>query len=185
FLGFVIDVVEPFEMYGAGDATTTLRAASIGAGPFSIRTDIEKNTIGAAYGIAHVIPTGHELIVNTWSKGSLRWTRLSVVDRPALGEPLVPAAIEHFDLGVAVVVKRPPKARRIEAAEAVIGNHQGVIADTQRSHSLGKLLWTHDVQRAFFFLQIMMTTKGNCAENMGATISVAVITVHNTQVGIQ
>ena len=166
-------------MHGAGNAATPLGAASIGAGPLLVRTDVKESAVGATDRIAHVVPAGDELFVHTGSEGCLEGSGYSGGDRPAFDQPLVPAAIQHLDLGVTVVIERPPETRRVKPAKPVIGNDQCVIANTQRSHGLGELLRAHDVERPLFFFQVMMPAKGDRAGNVRAAVGVAVIAVHD------
>src|SRR5205823_12155978 len=55
FLGLTVYIVEPFEVHGAGNAATPLGVASIGAGPFLVRTNVKESAVGATDRLAHVV----------------------------------------------------------------------------------------------------------------------------------
>ena len=55
---------------------------------------------------------------------------LGVADWPTFGEPLIPAAVENLRLRVAIIAQRPPETGGLEAAKAIVGDHQSIVADT-------------------------------------------------------
>ena len=60
-------------------------------------------------------------------------------------DPGAPAAVEHLDVAVAVVVEHPPDAGGGEALGVVVGDHGGVVADAQAFGVSLELLRRHHV----------------------------------------
>ncbi len=85
---------------------------------------------------------------------------------------------------MSVIIERPPESRRIQTAKAIVSDDQSTITDPQGSHRLGKLFRPHDVERPFFFFQVVMSPKGDGARNMGTTVGVAVIAIDNPKIRI-
>ena len=65
FFRFGIHVMEPFEVDRSRNTTASFRATRVRTGPFSIRTDIEKNAVRATDGVTKIVPAGNEFLVNS------------------------------------------------------------------------------------------------------------------------
>ena len=165
----------------AGNPPAPLGAPVVFAGPLRIRAHVEQHGI-RGNGLLDLLPAGDHVFIGLGRKGRFGRTGCGVCHRPPLGQPGVPAAVQHSDIGLAVIVQRPPEPSRVQSAEAIIGHHRRVIPNAHFPHGLRKLVRAHDMRRAFFFLEIMMAAHGNRTRNMGATIGIASITIDDSQV---
>src|SRR5579875_231965 len=95
----------------------------------------------------HIFGCSTQLGLRDGCKNCRRVAGNSRLQRALLTQPLVQAAVEHDDIGMAVVVERPPEAGgELRCWMRVIGHDKRVVSDTQASHDFSKTLRRCDLR---------------------------------------
>ena len=132
--------VLPGDVHGPGDVTAA-RGAFFGAREFSITPHVEQPRVAGANG-------GEDLLLrcdHTGAQTGREYRRLvgsarAGLERSALGDPFLDAALHDGHAVVAETAEREPQTRGVMAALGVVPHHHRVVADAEPGHCARELL---------------------------------------------
>ena len=102
----------------------------------------------------------------------------------AFGNPAPPAAIQHPDIAVAVVVQRPPETGGVEAQVIVVSHHQGSVADAQALAGCSKPFRRLGVDPAGFRVALVVVRQVDCPGDMPPQVAGLGVQVHHHHVRV-
>ena len=179
-VGPAVDELQPFEMNGAGDAAGPAVAAGCCPFVFASASYVPDYDLRVRHVFHQHVGGHHHGIVQPGGEGDGgRVSRGEVGDGAAFGEPLAPAAVHHLHVGVTVVVECPPEAGGVEAAGVVVGNDQGVVADTEGFGELLEVVGAKDVQAVGVRVLLVVVLLEDRAGDVGAHVLVGNVAVHD------
>ena len=104
-------------------------------------TSVDEQHFGCAQMMLHVVSIDLHAILQLEGEGrSMGFRRLGAEGMTARHPGLQPA-VEHRHLAVPQPAQQPPQARRKHASCIIVGNHLGLVANTEAAELVGQQAW--------------------------------------------